>query len=234
MLDMITRLNKMSLLSRFPRIWGSIAEILWIEKIGIWAVDLRLWARSSIFNPKVCSDLQFRFAGQEILDRLVADKNLAFSAKDAIYYRTSLQKGDRLLIATVDDKVVFHGLIAIGFKRVYSQYFSLLNYECFVRSLFTHPRFRGNQVCPLAMQYAFTQLAAEGYAIVYIDVATQNESSLRAIQKIGAVHSGSHYLRIRTLGHDWIVPRGILRDRFARKSPLQGFQHITTASSPSK
>ena len=65
---------------------------------------------------------------------------------------------------------------------------------------------------------------------MYLDVATQNNSSLRVMEKIGARHSGSHYLRIRTLGHDWIVPRGKLRDRFATKPPFQGFQDITTAS----
>ena len=214
--------------------WGSIAEILWIEKIGIWSVDMRLWARSSIFDPKVSSELQFRFAGEEILERLIEDKELPFDSKEVIFYRNSLRKGDRLLVATVADKVIFYGLIAIGYKRVYSQYFSLLNHECFGRSFFTHPRFRGNNVCPLAMQYAFTRLVAEGYVIVYLDVATHNEPSLRAIQKIGALHSGSYYLRIRTLGHDWIIPRGYLRNRFARKPPLQGFQNMTTSRLQSK
>ncbi len=234
MLDMITRLNKMSLLSRFPRMWGSIAEILWIEKIGIWSVDLQLWERSSTFDPKVSLELQFRFAGEEILERLVEDKELSFDSKEAISYGNSLRKGDRLLVATVADKVVFHGLIAIGYKRVYSQYFSLLNHECFGRSILTHPSLRGNNICPLAMQYAFTQLVAEGYTIMYLDVATQNAPSLRAMEKIGAGRSGSYYLRIRTLGHDWIIPRGYLRNRFVRKPPLQGFQNITTANSSSK
>ena len=73
--DMITRLNNKALLSRFPRIWGSIAEIIWIEKIGIWAVDLQMSARSSIIDPKIRSvESEFRFAGEEILDRLVENK----------------------------------------------------------------------------------------------------------------------------------------------------------------
>jgi RimJ/RimL family protein N-acetyltransferase len=217
---MITRLNKLAFLNRFPRIKGTVAETLWIENIGIWSVDLRLFVRSSPFDPNMSSELQFRFAGEEIIERLVKDKELSFDSKEAMFYRDSLRKGDKLLVATVADRAIFHGLIAIKYKRVYSQYFSLLNHECFGRSFFTHPHFRGKNVCPLAMQYAFTRLLAEGYFIVYLDVATHNEPSLRAIQKIGALHTGSCYLRIRTLGHDWIVPRGTLRERFASKPPI--------------
>jgi len=222
-LNIITRLNRIASQSKHPRLWGSFSEILWFEEIGIWTVDLKALAYSPVIDSIVTiPGVEYRFAGEEILDQLLEDKELAFSAKETIFYRESLRKGDKLFVAIVDGQVVFHGMIAIGFKRVYSQYFSLLNHECFARSFFTHPCFRGKCICPQAIQIASKQLVCEGYAVMYLDVATQNEPSLRACRKIGAAHSGSRYFRIRTFGRDWIVSLGTLHNRFMKRPPSQG------------
>ena len=53
--------------------------------------------------------------------------------------------------------------------------------------------------------------------IIYIDISTANDSSIRSALKVGAEECRSGYYRLRFMKKDYVFPYGDLRFRFIKK-----------------
>jgi RimJ/RimL family protein N-acetyltransferase len=209
--DVIGRVNRFAFQGRLRRFWGNVAEILWIERVGVYSIDL---APQRQKPPDSWFPNEFSKAGVDEVREMSADPDLEVSQKDASYYIELLEKGNLLLLGKADGKIVFYGVINFRRARIQSKCFLLREDEFYISRCFTAAAYRGRGIYPLAIRHICGELANQGYRVAYVGVATHNDASIRGVLKAGARLTGSSYLRVRVLGRDVILPRGSLADRY--------------------
>jgi hypothetical protein len=211
-MDIISTINRAAQKSRLRAFWGQIAEILWLERIDIWTIDLT--ARPQEAQMDFHESVVFSMGDADTIREMSADVDLQIGRKDVLYCNKLLEEGSRLLIGRADGKPVFYGLIAFARKRMWSKYFALHEDEAFIMRCFTLSTYRGRGIYPQAICRICDDLAQQGVRLAYLDVASHNEASIRGVIKAGARRCTSYYLRLRLLGRDVVIPRGPLKCRF--------------------
>lgn len=216
---LVFNINHAAQASSFARLWGNIAELLWVEEIDIWSVDPRRKLGEDQSNQH--SPVAFSFADPARLEEMFADPDLHVSRRDRAYYLRLLEKGDHILIGRLDHTIVFYGVVTFQYTRLRVQYFVHRSDEFFISRCFTKPGYRGCGIYPRAIRHVCAALADRGFRVGYLGIASHNEASIRGAIKAGAEATESHYLRLRILGFDNLVPYGPLRSRFTTKRRRQ-------------
>lgn len=209
--DVIARINKSLERSRLRKLWGPLTEVLWIERIVLWTIDLAGRRRQAGAVPQ---EVAFSWGTEQTIQQLAQDDELGFSRQDRQYYSDLLKAGNRLLVGTAEGAIVFHALVVVDRMRMYTTYFLLEKGEVFISRCFTRRDCRRRGIYASALDHICATYAREGFGWALLGIASHNEFSMRGALKAGAIPSRSSFLRLRLLGRDLILPRGDLRERF--------------------
>ena len=141
--DLITKVNRAA---QNSRLWSNVAELLWIEKINTWSIDLRRYLAEPQSDTQPC--VEFSMADAAVLQEMHGDPELCVSRKDASYYTGLLAAGNQILVAKLGGSIVFYAVITFKYTRLWTRYFLHRADEFYISRCFTKTSYRGRGNLP--------------------------------------------------------------------------------------
>jgi GNAT superfamily N-acetyltransferase len=141
---------------------------------------------------------------------------LGMTGDEAAYLKKWAEAGHCVVGVFATGTCVGVGLLAVGFKSMFTKQFELAGHECFVSRVIIAPSMRGKGFMATLLQGSARIGAARGCTLMYADIASQNVASQRGAAKAGMRPLESGFYRIRFAYRDWIFPWGDLRGRFVK------------------
>jgi hypothetical protein len=181
------------------------ADLFWIQRRYVLAAPV---AGFPDVTPKL--PVTFRYGDAADIGRLGELHDYDEASRE--HARRRLAAGDRIVIATHGDAIVYYAWLMHGQMDLdFNNFVPISAGRIYSYKLFTVEEFRGCKICPAYYAFLRDSIAGEGYREALVWVAASNARSLKVHANAGFSRIGT-YWQVR-IGHSltYVVPPGLPR-----------------------
>jgi len=195
--------------------WRNVPEILCIKKVDLFTLDLLRWSLPPL--PRMRRKVEFSFGDEDAVYEIT--NNPAYDLKqNEEYYINLLKEGNRLIVGRYNNEVVFNAWAVAKRKRTYDRYFILEQGEFMSIRAEVKRGLRGQGLYMYGLEFMFSQMKGKGYSRVFMDIFSDNISSIKSTLKLGAHHLGTYFYVLHLVSMDLVIPVGPYGYRLKRVS----------------
>lgn len=211
-MDLVTRINLLPPKSLPCRLLKFLSRFVWLEKLDFYELDLEGWTQPKA--PRMRIKAHFLFGDENDISILCNDPNI-----DAIHekenYTQKLRSGDKLLLAKLNDQIIFYLWVVTEKKKLMNKCLMLSEGEIAIERGFTRKEYRGHGLFLYGFFYLVSQRVSLGAEKCFTEIATHNLPMIRTAMRCGFNKINSYYYWLKVPFRHYAFPKGCLVKRIA-------------------